>query len=273
MAKAKGNTLPASLSEDTFPALRESSINNLTYGERLNVSDIPRIKVPTGGLNKWVLEAFDGPQTINSLEGIIISQALIRALYARPFEETGGVDSPACFSHNSISGHFDRKIQLPDSLRIFGEPSENCSMCPFSQYGTRIRGGGQACQQRRVLLLITKESSMPVLVSIPPSGLHSAKRFMLGLASLGLEFWQVVTELTLVEARNKDGIRYSKPVFNLSERLPQSMFSSIQKYKSEVDRYISLSYAATDTPTTSLEAKYPALPPVTSIPTFQEIRA
>jgi hypothetical protein len=239
------------LTIDHFPALQDQPINNLAAGETLSLSDLMRVKIPTGGIIQWVIDAVDGQQVLPKLEGVILAQALIRTLYGKPFEETGGMEPPICFSANSLTAKWNRSMPYPDNLHQFGVPTENCLQCPLAQWGTRPKNGnnangrGMACQQRRIFLLMTLESQMPLLVTIPTSGLKVAKQYLIGLQALGLEHWQVLTSISLIEAKNADGIKYAKPQFLLLEKLPATVVQAVKRYKQTLEQQIStLQFAA-----------------------------
>ncbi len=216
--------------------------------------------IPTGGLKVWAVDTAEGQATVEKMTGIVLVQALCRFLYAKPFEETGGQEAPMCFSTDSLNGVFNPSLgQLPEHLAKIGMPSGQCLFCPFSQYGTRSKGNGnngrgQACQQKRLLLMLTEGSQMPQVVSIPPSGLKAAKKYLVDLQALGLEYWQVLTEITLTDAKNMDGITYARPKFRLVEQLPQSLLKPVKNYRVELEQQL---------PVNQLAAQYPNLPSVT----------
>lgn len=182
------------LSVKSFPALNgQGLVNNLTAGESLSFQDLTKVTIPTGGLKMWTVDTAEGQTTRQAMNGIILVQSLCRFLYAKPFEETGGTEPPLCFSTDSLNGvYIPGNGELPEHLAKVGVPSGKCLSCPFAKYGTRTKGNGngrgQACQQKRLLLMLTQDSRMPQVVSIPPSGLKAAKKYLVDLQALGLEY-------------------------------------------------------------------------------------
>ena len=237
---------PASgLTINNFPALQDEIVNNLAVGETLSLSDLMRVKIPTGGIVQWVIDAVDGQQLLPKLEGVILAQSLIRTLYGKPFEESGGMEPPICFSANSVTAIWNREAPYPENLHQFGVPSEKCLQCPLAKWGTRPKTNGNgnnrgmACQQRRLFLILTTDSRMPLLVSIPASGLKTAKQYMVQLQAAGLDYWQVMTSISLIESKNADGIKYAKPQFLLLEKLPATVAQAIKRYKQTLEQQIS----------------------------------
>ena len=250
-AKAAQLTPTSSLTLDQFPALQISPVNNLTKGESISLSDLVKVKVPAGGITQWIIDAVDGQQMVPQLEGIVIAQTLIRALYAKPFEESGGLEAPICFSADSITATWNQNVSYPENLLPFGVPSERCFQCPLAQWVTRPKGRGQACQQRRLFLFLARDTTLPFLVSIPSSGLKIAKAYLIGLQAMGYEHWEVLTALSLIETKNVDGIKYAKPQFLMLEKLPATLANAVKVFKANFEQQIS---------TQQLAATYPVLP-------------
>lgn len=228
-------------SNEQFPVVSGQPINNLAEGEALNFSDLSKVTVPAGGALSWALETIEGETTTKTLTGLILDQALIRNLYERSFEETGGQEPALCSSLDSISGRLNSEAlseggELPARIAVVGRPAGDCRACPLAQYGTKPKadgqnGRGQMCRQTRLLLFLQPGSTMPVLVSIPPSGLKAAKKYLVGLQSIGLEYWQAVTILELKRDTNADGIKFSRVQFRLAGALSPELFEGIARYR------------------------------------------
>lgn len=256
MGRMKETVNQNTLSLKNFPALNNNVlVNNLTAGESLNFQDLNKVTVPTGGLKVWAVDTAEGQATVEKMIGIVLVQTLSRFLYAKPFEETGGLEPPLCFSTDSLTAHFNNVAEIPAHLSKIGMPTGECPTCPFAQYGTRFKSNGnpsrgQACQQKRLLLMLTEGSQMPQVISIPPSGLKAAKKYLIDLQALGLEYWQVLTEIRLIDAKNLDGITYARPQFRMVESLPQSLLKPVQSYRTELEQQL---------PVNQIAANYPAL--------------
>ena len=221
-----------------YPALKNGTgtPNNLAKGETISFPDLTKVTVPTGGLTSWNVESAEGQKSVKTLKGIIVAQALTRALYASSYEDSGGEEPALCFSADSITGNINAnpEIKVPEKLKDIGMPSGECDNCPFSKFGTKPKrdgfGRGQACQQRRLLMLLTAESCIPLLVSIPAGGLRNAKKYLVDLQAMGLEYWQTETSIELVQDKNRDGIKFSRPVFKMNEKLPLDACKQVKRY-------------------------------------------
>jgi hypothetical protein len=243
MSKSNGNHKSLATSTEFtshFPALTNpETINNLAEGEKLSLADLTKVTVPTGGGLAWIVEKLNGQESIKELTGIILSQALPRALYATTFEESGGLEPAVCLSNDSITGHLNPEVlpngEFPEKFSKIGHPTGICEKCPFAQWGTKLKGDGslgrgRMCQQRRILLFLTPGTSMPLLVSIPPSGLKNAKHYLVELQSVGLNHWQIVTNIGLIPDKNADGIKFSRPIFSPVELIPKENWDHITTY-------------------------------------------
>jgi hypothetical protein len=198
---------------DTFSALAPAGENDLGFDPAavmaenmgaggLDPTKLDRIKIPAGGGTAWEIPTLDGKGDVaKELEGIIVAKRDVRSYYATKY--TGGNEPPECYSIDCKTG--------------VGEPGGSCEECPFSEWGTAKDDegnftGGQACNQRLMMLFIQKNSILPLVISIPPSSLKSMTPYFLRLAGSGLYYWAVVSKLTLEKDKSGSGIDYSKVV-------------------------------------------------------------
>lgn len=230
---------------DQFPVIGNNQlVNNLADGEALEFSDLTKVTVPTGGGLSWTVTHIEGETTTKTLTGLILDQALMRNLYERSFEETGGLEPALCTSLDSITGMLNPEAlgdggEFPARIATIGRPSGDCRTCPLARYGTRTKsdgqpGRGQLCRQTRKLLFLPTGSTMPLMVNIPPTGLKAAKQYLVGLQSVGLEYWQAVTLLELKKDTNRDGIKFSRVQFRFAGALPPDVSSSIAQYRNSL---------------------------------------
>jgi len=207
--------------EEQYPALTGGGdvaalvAENLD-GEDLSPWDLDTIKVPGSGGTAWTVETLTGDETFKELDVIIVHQKLVRSYWAEGLEESGGGSSPDCFSQDSIAG--------------IGDPGGDCHGCPMAEFGSADKGSGQACKQMRQLFVLRPGSMLPTVVTIPPSSLKNAKKFLLRLASQGSSYRDVVTRLTLEKDKNEAGIVFARVTFAVAEMVPEDIRSRVLSY-------------------------------------------
>ena len=178
--------------------------------------DLQRITVPSGGGTFWRVPTLEGPKPETSIRGVIIFQRDIRAYWAQSLEKSGGGTPPDCSSVDAIIGH--------------GTPSGMCHACPLAEFKSDDDKRGQACKQAKQLFVLRGENLLPEVVSVPPTSLKNAKKYLLSLSNVGISYWSVLTELTLAETKNAGGITYSQIVFKFAGKLDPKTQVAAQKY-------------------------------------------
>lgn len=156
-------------------------------GERLQVSDIPRVKIPTGGSTTWLVPPDDVPQ--KELEGVVIYQHPTRALF-RQFENgTISNEPPLCVAEMGKVG-----IPTPESGLLGGL----CDDCPNSKYGSAGPGKkGQACKAGQRIYMLTQGSILPFMLQLAPSSLSVWHKYMVSLINTQQLVNSVVTRISL----------------------------------------------------------------------------
>ena len=101
-----------------------SLLNGNLGGSQLQVSDLPKVKIPTGGSTTWLVPPDDAPA--KDVEGIVVYQHDLRAMFAQ--NENGGIsnDPPLCTSDDAKVGR--------------GVPGGDCSRCVNAMYGSAGAG-------------------------------------------------------------------------------------------------------------------------------------
>lgn len=169
-------------------------------GGGVDPSMLDRVKVPSGGGLAWEVPTIDGEsEPKKELIGVIVGVQNIRSYYAS--EYTGGNEPPDCASRDGIFGE-----PASDSAEGYGGA---CSKCPMSQWGSG-KNGGQACSQRKLLLLLQEDSMLPLVVNVPPSSLRELDKFLLRLTAKKLPFFKAVVSLKLVKEKSAGGIDYAR---------------------------------------------------------------
>lgn len=189
-----------------YPALRMPAaeltalIEENLGGRGLGELELDRVRIPTGGAQRWALPGLAGEQSAEAIEAVIIGQRYGRLYWSRPFGEGGGPTPPDCTSQ--------------DGARGFGEPGGNCATCECAQWGSDSRGRGQACKQICLLFLLRSDSLLPSLLALPPTSLRPVRSYMQRLSGAGLFYWHIVTRIGLAPAQSADGVGYSVATFS-----------------------------------------------------------
>ncbi len=158
--------------------------------------DLPEVKVPAGGATSWEVPTLAGEETIKQLKCVVLCAQKVRQYYAGEF--TGENAPPDCASADGVEG--------------LGTPGGECATCPLAQWGSGTNGG-QACSERRHMLLLRENSALPVFLNLPPSSLKQFKRYRTLLLGAQTPLHGVITDLGLAKAKNATGIEYSQVTF------------------------------------------------------------
>jgi len=216
MAKKKENGKELTVVEPTDYAAVTMNVD-VTEVIRTNLGnvkisplDLDQIKIPAGGGKMWSYETIDGEVDAKAIEGIIVYTTTTRVYWAASFEESGGGSPPDCVSIDLIHGR--------------GEPGGMCPQCPLSEFGSSKNERAQACQERRFIFIVLPNAALPYVMNLPPSSLNSSKKYLLRLASNGVNFYERITRVELEPDKNADGIKYSKAKFSVAGPVPNPEF-------------------------------------------------
>ncbi len=182
--------------------MKESLQENIG-DEGLSPFELDRVKIPSGGMQAWTIPGIEKDEIVPQFTGVIIYHRLGRVYWAQGIDEGGGNLPPDCSSDDSVTG--------------IGEPGGECAACPFSKFGSA--GKGQACKQVKLLFVMREKALLPIVVSLPPTSIRPAKKYMLRLASRSLTYFSVLTKFSLEKANNEAGIEYSTAVLSVAEIL------------------------------------------------------
>lgn len=185
--------VPASEGE---PSLAQ--IVQINQGGKIDPSMLDRVKVPSGGALSWEVPTLTGePDSVKELTGVIIGYKNTRVFFSKKYD--GSNEPPDCASDDGITG--------------VGDPGGSCEDCPLAKFtdGQRPR-----CASRRLVLLLLKDNSLPILLNLPPSSLWEMNKYFLRLSTMRKFFFQVETTFKLEKEKSGEGITYSKalPVFS-----------------------------------------------------------
>ena len=164
--------------------------------------DLPEVKVPAGGGTSWDVPTLEGDQAVKSLRCVILCAQRVRQYYADEF--SGENNPPDCASADGCTGQ--------------GCPGGDCASCPLAQWGSGTNGG-QACSERRHMMLLKEDAALPMFLNLPPSSLKGFKKFRALLLGAMTPLHGVVVELGLTKAKSSTGIEDSQVTFTAAGKL------------------------------------------------------
>ena len=190
----------------------------------MTVWDLERIKIPAGGGTAWTLQGLDGEEMAKELTGIIVAWRDTRAYWSVPMEQSDGNMPPDCYSLDARTGT--------------GKPGGDCHKCPFAQFGSDPRGGGQACKLVRQLFFIREDNLLPEIVNLPPSSVKPARQYFMRLASKAVPCYSLITKIALEKTKNAQGIVYSRATFTSGGRLTAEQAARVKEYSAMLQPFL-----------------------------------
>lgn len=197
------------------PSELKATISENLGQDRLDVSDLDLVKMPSGGAIAWTLPGIDRKRSVETFSGIIIHVLTQRVYWQKAF--TGEQNPPDCFSSDGMIGT--------------GTPGGACDTCPLSQWGSAEKGNGQACRQNRLLFILTEDSILPLVLRLSPTSLGPAKKYFVRLAGKTTPYSAVVTRFGLKEEKSGGGIAYSSATFEVERILEPDEIAKIRQYQ------------------------------------------
>jgi hypothetical protein len=210
MAKNKEQTT-ALVKLDAYPLLlqppaeaAELILHNM--GGTLEVGDLPRIKIPSGGGKAFEIPRLDGEAIEKEFDCILLYRRTNRnKAYWQSRSITGS--PPDCFSDDSIVG--------------IGLPGGACSDCNHNKFGSAINDQGEsipgkACKDIQLIFPLLSGDSLPYAMPLPPTSLRPFAAYCSMLTQAALPYYAVITTVSLKEAQSKSGITYSQAAFRVS---------------------------------------------------------
>lgn len=185
-------------------------------GEPISMTDLVRIKVPSGGGTTWEVPTVEGDdELVKEIQGIIIFSKMTRAYWVDEF--TGAKNPPDCSSDDGIIGR--------------GDPGGLCVNCPMAQWESSPKGdGNQACKKVQLLFVMVPGNVLPYLIPVPPGSLKNVRKYMVGLSGKGISYSQCVTSFKLTKADSKKGITYSQIVPAIVDRIPTQLVGQVKSF-------------------------------------------
>lgn len=201
-ALAKTDSFKAlSVIDDSDSQFSQSELGDSMGAEGFGPGDLEKIKVPAGGSVNWEVQE----ESTKHLDVVILAAQDIRVFYNKKY--SGGNEAPDCMSLDAVTG-------------VCGEdaPAEItgcCATCPKAVWGSAVDKegnptGGQACKQRKAMLVVQPQDSFPFVLNAPSSSLKNLKKYFGRLVSgHGRPFWGVVTRLGLAKVKSANNVPYS----------------------------------------------------------------
>ena len=196
-------------------------IRETVGADGLSPQDLDRVKVPSGGGQAWEVPTIDGDSDATKyINGVVLEVATRRAYW--PEKYSGANDPPECFSNDGFIG--------------VGEPGGTCAECPLNEFHTADDGDGpgKACKETRQLFVLTEDSIIPMLVTVPPASIQSVKQYRIRLLRGQQRITDVVTSIGLKKANSKSGIEYSQVTLARAQTLDPDAASRMRAYAASI---------------------------------------
>jgi hypothetical protein len=162
-------------------------------GGALELQDLDRIKMPTGGGLTFEVPTPAGPEARSTITGVLVHVQQRRAYWAQPFDETGGGTPPDCTSADGISG--------------VGEPGGECRTCPHAKFQ---EDEVPACRLTAECVLFQPAEFLPTILVASAGSVRSVAKYLLSLTKRGLRYSDVVTTFGLERVKSRRGILFSR---------------------------------------------------------------
>lgn len=182
-------------------------------GEAISAFELDRVKVPSGGGTTWEVPTLEGVEDAKAIEGVVIYFKNQNAYWKEKYD--GQNNPPDCVSNDGMVG--------------IGTPGGDCAVCPLNAFGSE--GKGKACKNMRTLFILREGDVLPLVLTLPPTSLKDARKYFLRLASKGIPYYGVITEITLDKDKNENGITYSKAKLSLKGRLDPDTVKKLKAFQ------------------------------------------
>ena len=183
---------------------------------QLDIFKLPKITNPVAGDTDFKVETATGVERAHVLTGVIVAFRQARVYYKRPYGAGQAKQPPDCSSRDGFVGE--------------GDPGGDCTICPLAQWKSAPTGGGQACKEKREMLLLLPGQMLPHLLSITPVSLDNFLKYSLNLISAARSYWEVVTRITLEPSITASGMPIARARFQLYNRLSAEQASMLEPY-------------------------------------------
>lgn len=217
-------------------------------GGQISFSQLDRVKLPGAGGTTWEVITLEGERATQELVGIIVGWADKKAWWPVSFDSGSG-QPPTCRSEiygigiGNPTASFNAKEE--DMLKAPGitfrrEPRKlaagwDCNTCVHNQFGSNEKHGGKACQDKRLIFMLDKDSLLPFVIMAPATSIKPLKDYFGRLARHALPFFGAITSLKLEKDKSAGGITYSKIVPTMVEALEGEGLATARAYSRMLD--------------------------------------
>lgn len=208
--------LPTSLSAESANDLAQLVSENLGAGATLNLSDLRRIKIPTGGMTQFEIpDPLTGEsEYVKEIYGVVIGHKIGKAFWAKAYGKDGSTGTPPdCRSDDGVHGIGNPNPLDKENFQIGKDQFGHlCETCPNAEFGTANdgEGAGKACKDLRFMFFFSGDAMLPQVLIAPPTSLKPMKDYFLGLINKSLIYNHVITKFTLVKQTSKGGVDYAQ---------------------------------------------------------------
>lgn len=222
--------------------LREALEANL-QNEGIEVQDLVRVPIPSGGATTWVVETIQGEEETKELVGAFVYWGVRGTLWpseepsdSRPVLVTN--DLHRAYKFGDDYGDLDQDViescrrQDPET----GESFYDWNVLPYNKWGTSRGGRGKRCKESRIICLLRENEAFPIIVNATPGSLKTVKPFT---KKLPLPHFRCVISLSLSKQVNKGGQPYSRIEPRLTGELTKEEGAAIrQLYTTPLTRVV-----------------------------------
>jgi hypothetical protein len=183
-------------------------------GTSFDVSDLIRVKVPSGGGTIWTIEGPSGKESVESIEGVIVFKAPHGVIWRSDDPSPG--EKPVVVTNDLVTA----KLNIPreevpedmmeslDSAEINGRPGVyDWAKLPQTQWGTGKKGHGKYAKEQILLFILRPNELLPLFLAVPSGSIKNLKKFFL---QASLPYYRMLVSLKLKEEKSKGGIKYSQ---------------------------------------------------------------
>lgn len=167
------------------PASDLATVRRESGGERIRLSELIKVKIPTGGSTIWNIDTDAGVEATPSIIGVLCCVLSEGVLW--PHEgDAGGGQRPVLTTQDLTTAR-----RVGDDLGDISQAELDRCANPdgtirwrelsYTQFGSASKGKGCRAKESRILVILRPGEVMPVLVSCPPGSLATVvpwvKRF------------------------------------------------------------------------------------------------